>query len=180
MKKLFGGFSGNLSLFTNNPYQIGNSVDVAGTSALLPNEKGDCKEPLKKAKKLTGKEESKKAPTEPIGHPAEEKKKKKKNEINNLPLDLKSKSQDVAEKLIAVTYGASVDIEEGMQSVKKNKKKKVSVVDDIGVSNVVLTHFWTRCVKLFLVRSSNFGHGSCNWVTKGCLAIRFEIGTTVE
>ena len=139
MKKLFGGFSGSLSLFTNNPYQTGNIVDVAGASALLPNEKGDCKEPLKKAKKLTGKEESKKAPTEPILHPAKEKKKKKKNEINNLPLDLKSKSQDVAEKSIAITDGASVDIEEGVQSVKKNKDKKFLVADDIGVSNAVLT-----------------------------------------
>lgn len=111
-KNLFGGFSGSLSLFTNNPYQRGNTTDV-------PAEKVDSKESLKKGKLLT----SVKGESEPIVHVAEKKKKKKNNENDNGAPD--------AEKSIAIV----LDGNEGVKSMKK-KKKKGLVADDTGDSNI--------------------------------------------
>jgi hypothetical protein len=132
-KNLFRGFSGSLSLFTNNPYQRKNTADVAVAPALSQpesNEKGSSKESLKKGKKRAGKvEESKEAEAEPIIRSAEKKNKKKNKrnehvvESNDGVPDTKSKPQDVA----------SQDINEGA----KTGKKRSLVADETGGSNVI-------------------------------------------
>ena len=131
-KNLFGGFSGSLSLFTNNPYQR-STADAAGAPAFSQpesNEKGSSKESLKKGKKLAGKEDSNNAEAEPIVYSAEKKNKKKKIENvvenDNGASDMTGKSQDVA----------SQDVHEGAKTGKK--KKRSSVADETGGSNVIM------------------------------------------
>lgn len=133
-KNLFGGFSGSLSLFTNNPFQRGNTADAPCLSQPELNGKGDSREPLKKGKKLAGKEESKEAQTEPSVHPAEKRKTKKKNEntveFDNGAPDLKGKSQDVAEekkkRLVADdTRGSNVNL----KNAPSNAAKQLSIVN---------------------------------------------------
>lgn len=132
-KNLFGGFSGSLSLFTNNPFQRGNTVDAAGAPALSQpqsNEKGSSKESVKKSRKPAWKEqESKKAEAEPIIHSAEKKKNKKKKNENVVgndtgAPDTNDRSQDVASQ--------------GTKERAKAGKKRGLVADETGVSNRIV------------------------------------------
>ncbi|XP_024401272.1 uncharacterized protein [Physcomitrium patens] len=82
-KNLFGGFSGSLSLFVNNPYKRENDSDAAGAISKSGVISSSRPESLKNGKESSGKEDAKKAVAELITDSGHEKKRKKKSKQEN-------------------------------------------------------------------------------------------------